>query len=98
MIYIYKPARRYGSLSRPTRVISLVDDFGHARSRVKNGFACASIYRTNCFAFGGSFMRGKLIVGFALLTALSFAPSGWAKSFTNKNLKGTYTEKFSGFG
>ena len=42
-------------------------------------------------------MRGKLVVGFALLTALSFAPSGWAKSFTNKNLKGTYTEKFSGF-
>jgi hypothetical protein len=42
-------------------------------------------------------MRGKLIIGFALAAGLGIAPPGWAKAFSNKDLKGTYTEKFSGF-
>jgi hypothetical protein len=42
-------------------------------------------------------MKGKLIVGFALAAGLAIAPPGWAKTFSNKDLKGTYTEKFSGF-
>lgn len=42
-------------------------------------------------------MKGKLIIGFALVAGLSFTTPGWAKTFSNKNLKGTYTERFSGF-
>ena len=41
-------------------------------------------------------MKNQLALGIGLMAALSLAPSVWAKSFSNKDLKGTYTEKFSG--
>jgi hypothetical protein len=42
-------------------------------------------------------MKNQLAVGIGLLAAFSLAPSASAKNFSDKNLKGTYTEKFSGF-
>jgi hypothetical protein len=41
-------------------------------------------------------MKNQLAVGLGLMAALGLAPTAWAKSFSNKDLKGTYSEKFSG--
>ena len=41
-------------------------------------------------------MSSRLLVGALALAMIGTAAPVWAKTFSNKNLKGTYVEKFSG--
>jgi len=60
-------------------------------------FLSKGYYHSSNQLFPEVYMKSKLVVGMGFLAALSLASSVSARTFSNKDLRGTYTQKFSGF-